>query len=567
MNKQHGLVVRGLDLRAGVAEEVPQRLERMVREVGPRLQRYYGYYRNPSYDLGGLLAAGPGVALTVRPYRQYQEIGLPARITGLRQGFEGSITPTGALEVQRKEVVIENDIAWRIGTLVDFTVGQMPVIHAAGAQGAKARAIERAVVGALEAQGGVRFLQQVLRLALVHGVAHVLMHEGKARGEVRLELVGAPQVVTWTSPEGRGGLGMPEYELVAVLRQVPELGRESVRPGHWLARWLAQLTQREGMGGQAVWDVDLLTPGQWQRYEGNVLTRSGEHGLGMVPMATLVNEPRWEGEMGMGLPLAGVSEVEALVPLQDELNTRLSERASRVTMTSFRMYLAKGLEDVGARTVGPGQMWATNNPEAQIETFGGEGACPGEESHIREIREALDKVSCVSPVAAGILRGRVGNLSSAVALRVTLIALLARTQSKRQMVQVFMQQVAELVLRQLDGQGVLATTPEERKLEFSWPSPLPENDLEKIQEAQGKLALGLAREVVLAELGYPPEALAGAKEEELEEVADGTGSGAGESAGTAGGESDAGGGETAGGAGAGGVGTGADAGGAEPVGA
>jgi len=154
-----------------------------------------------------------------------------------------------------------------------------------------------------------------------------------------------------------------------------------------------------------------------------------------------------------------------------------------------------------------------------------------------------------------------------VALRVTLIALLARTQSKRQMLQVFIQQVAELVLRQLDGQGVLATTPDERKLEFSWPSPLPENDLEKIQEAQGKLALGLAREVVLAELGYPPEALAGAKAEELEEVADGTGSGAGESAGTAGGESDAGGGEAAGGAGAGGVGTGEDAGGAEPVGA
>ena len=39
----------------------------------------------------------------------------------------------------------------------------------------------------------------------------------------------------------------------------------------------------------------------------------------------------------------GISDVEILVPLQDELNTRLSDRASRITFQTFKMYLAKGI--------------------------------------------------------------------------------------------------------------------------------------------------------------------------------------------------------------------------------
>ena len=41
---------------------------------------------------------------------------------------------------------------------------------------------------------------------------------------------------------------------------------------------------------------------------------------------------------------AGQSEIEPLIALQDELNTRLSDRANRVTFQSFKMYLGKGIE-------------------------------------------------------------------------------------------------------------------------------------------------------------------------------------------------------------------------------
>ena len=43
--------------------------------------------------------------------------------------------------------------------------------------------------------------------------------------------------------------------------------------------------------------------------------------------------------------------------------------------------------------------------------FGGDGPNPSEDQHIREIREAMDKTSAVSPLAAGLIRAKVGSLS------------------------------------------------------------------------------------------------------------------------------------------------------------
>jgi hypothetical protein len=197
-----------------------------------------------------------------------------------------------------------------------------------------------------------------------------------------------------------------------------------------------------------------------------------------------------------------MGDVEPLIPMQDELNTRLSDRAFRVTMTSFRMYLGKGIEEFVKRPIGPGQMWGTDNPDASIESFGGDQATPSEEAHINEVREALDKISGVSPVAAGLIRGKLGNLTSAIALRLTLIALLARTDRKRVALTQAIREIVRHALRMLDLAGVLKTKEEDREVDVHWSTALPESEMERIAQAQGKLALGVPREVVLQELGY-----------------------------------------------------------------
>src|SRR5687768_14499329 len=83
--------------------------QRLLRIDGPRYRRLWGYYRNPMKVLGGDLATDS--TNSQRPYRQAQEWGLPARITGYRSATELG-DGTAIEEADRKEVVIENDIAW-----------------------------------------------------------------------------------------------------------------------------------------------------------------------------------------------------------------------------------------------------------------------------------------------------------------------------------------------------------------------------------------------------------------------------------------------------------------------
>src|SRR5262249_55587204 len=151
--------------------------------------------------------------------------------------------------------------------------------------------------------------------------------------------------------------------------------------------------------------------------------------------------------------------------------------------------------------VAPGRMWMSDNDQAKVIEFGGDASAPSEDAHIADLREAMDKTSGVTPIAAGAIKGRIGRVTSAAALRVTLLALLAKTEKKRTTYGVGIQRICELALAWLDHAGVFHTTPDERRVELNWPSPLPENELEKLQEAESKARLGVPREVLLRELG------------------------------------------------------------------
>ena len=214
---------------------------------------------------------------------------------------------------------------------------------------------------------------------------------------------------------------------------------------------------------------DLWGHTHWQRYVAGRLADQGENPLSFVPLIPFVNQIA-PAAPSHGITEQGLSDVEPLIGLQDELNTRLSDRANRVTLQSFRMYLARGVEDFISRPVGPGQMWATDNPNASIDSFGGDATCPSEDTHINEIREALDKISGVPPVAAGLLRARLGNLTSAVALRITLIALLARTEKRCAALTQTLALLARRVLEIFDAAGILQTDPADRLIDVNWPS-------------------------------------------------------------------------------------------------
>jgi hypothetical protein len=304
-----------------------------------------------------------------------------------------------------------------------------------------------------------------------------------------IETVEAPRAVPLLNPSDYRRLDAYVLDYVQPLPAVERGG------------FLNRLLHDDGApaGRQATAQInEIWTDRLVRHYRDGRLIGESVNPLGRLPVVHIQNLPQ-------PFCYEGLSEVEPLIPLQDELNTRLSDRANRVTFQSFRMYLGKGIEGFLERPVAPGQMWTTDNPDAAIETFGGDAASPSEDAHIEQIREALDKASAVTPLAAGLLRNKIGHLTSENALRVTMMGLLARTEKKRVTYGQGIERLCELILAALDLAGVLRTGAEDRQVRLHWPSPLPENTTQRLKEAEMKLRLGVKPQHVLAELGYEAE--------------------------------------------------------------
>ncbi len=466
--------------------------------VRPTLEKLWAYFRNP------LEPVGLGDANRRGWYRLAQEAGLPTRVTGRR---DSALDDRAA---GRREVVIENDIAWRVQTMVDFLFGKpIRVLSTAEDQETRER-VEGALEAVWEASGGIALLQDVATLGHVYG--HVDLHvridedallgagsrdpEEAAARAVRIEPIDATR--------GIGVVSKTDYrELDAFVVHVEGEEREGPSRQDGGA---GRRTRLFGRGGRRergererrrVEAVEVIGRGIRQAYEDESLVEETRSVLlpETLPIVHVQN-------VSQPLRYSGLGEVESLIPLQDELNTRLSDRASRVTMQSFRMFLAKGIDGFDKVPVGPGALWQTDNMEASIESFGGDASSPSEEAHIREIREAMDKASGVPPLASGVLRARIGNLSSENALRVTLLGLLAKTDRKRVTYGRGIAEASRVVLEALDAAGVVRTKASERGVRVGWTSPLPADERDEVASAAAKVELGVPEERVLGELGY-----------------------------------------------------------------
>ncbi|MBT3278763.1 MAG: phage portal protein [Phycisphaerales bacterium] len=450
----------------------------------PLYRRLWNYYRNP------MTPAPSGEQ--GRAYRLAQEEGLPPRITG---------EPGAGPNAGRKEVVIENDIAWRVNTMVDYLFGRGVTLRSRATDPARAEAIEAILGALLAANGSELLLEEMALFASVYGFVDVALRVPAnfaesippsddpletaiaAAGNLRLEPIEAPRVIPILESDN---YRQTRYWVQRYFRSSTEPTKSGA---------IRRLLNRTPSSPKPTEIVEILSPSWWQRYENRRLVAQGPNALGRLPIVHIQN-------IAAPGSYAGFSDVEPMIPLQDELNTRLCDRAHRVTYQSFKMYLGKGIDDFLERPVGPGQMWATGNLNASIEEFGADDGSPSEDLHIDQIRQGLDKLSGVTPLAAGILRGQIGNLSSATALRVMLSGLLSRTARKRLTFATGLGALMELALDFLDRSNLFATTPAERKIDVLFPDPLPNDETHQLENARLKQQLGISQDRILAELGY-----------------------------------------------------------------
>ncbi len=458
----------------------------------PRLQRLWNYYRNPATSSTG----------SISPARLAQEAGLPSRVTGnITSPTHDDRIPT------RREVVVENDIAWRIHTLVDFMFGKPLTILSTAADETRRDLIQQVLERIFERSGGIGFLQDIALLGHVYGSIDIVITVNPAiqtagatadpetlASFISLELVEPTRAISLLESTDYRNLRAFAVHIPASAPNGGPSGRD--------ARSLLERLVNSGRSTsrtRPTGTTRLHTPGSIDTYIDGTLRESAPSllppgQLGIIHIQNISQPFRHEG----------LSEVEPLIPLQDELNTRLSDRASRLTMQNFTMYLAKGLLSQTPLEVGPGAVWFTDNPDANIQTFGGNASSEGEDLHISEIREALDKASSVPPVATGVVKAKIGNLTSANALRITLMGVLGKTARKRVTYGRGISELCRIILATLDHHGVLATDALDRGVRLEWPDPLPIDPEQTVRTALLKQDLGVPRPRLLAELGYAP---------------------------------------------------------------
>ncbi|QOJ00573.1 MAG: phage portal protein [Phycisphaeraceae bacterium] len=464
-------------------------IDEHTRTARPRLDRLWTYFRNPLRPVGP--ANAPKIAADRAGwYTLGQEVGLPHRVTGRpphNPDADDRVKP-------RREVVIENDIAWRVQSMIDFMFGRPLVIRSTAKDHALRKDIDHALDLAWDASGGIALMQDAALLGHVFGHVDLAVRyhpDAPPDRAASVEIIDPRRGVPVLDPD--------DYR--RILAYIVHFNRDLNRaegPRWWerAASGVLGNPDRPRRGRAAVTRIIAAHAAQTYEDDRLVLQEDLAWTRGQLPVVHVQNLSQpfaWEG----------LGEVEPLIPLQDELNTRLSDRACRVTMQSFKMYLAKGIDGFENVGVAPGIVWSTDNPDASVEAFGGDTHNPSEDAHIAQVRDAMDKVSSVPPLAGGVVQGRIGNLSSATALRVTLMGLLAKTARKRVTYGRGIEAASRLILKALHHSGALRTRDQDRGLRLEWPDPVPVAEHERVLAAEGKARLGVPNERVLEELGYP----------------------------------------------------------------
>lgn len=483
-----------------------------------RYQKLWDYYQNTNRPLSSMNGLAMKRNESSRNYLQAQEVGLPPRITGiLRNSFAGTFEGEPLANVTRKEVVVENDIAWRVNAMVDFLFGKGITITSKAKNSQRRREIEQIINAVFAANGGVGFFQDMAVLGSVYGFVDCIVRPGDTFRQSASNSKFADAEVISNSLQTSSfetaiqNASKISLELIEAARALPILDESDYRKidyyvQHFLVYknelaeeqgFVAKFLKKTNPAGKRKHSAvtEIIGKDFWQRYENKELIAEGANPLGLVPVVHIQN-------IAQPYFYEGISDVEPLMPLQDELNTRLSDRANRITFQAFKMYLAKGIDGIEDKEIMPGRMWCTENEDAKIEEFGGDASTPSESEHIAEVREAMDKISSITPVVAGVLKNKLGNLTSAVALKMTLMGTLSKTERKRFTYGEGIKQICSLILHTLEKAGVYKTNPDERQFEIMFPNPLPSDPIDKLEEAIKKIELGVDRERVLQELGY-----------------------------------------------------------------
>ncbi len=197
----------------------------------------------------------------------------------------------------------------------------------------------------------------------------------------------------------------------------------------------------------------------------------------------------------------GISDLKDVMPLNRELNERMSDVADVIRFHSDPPVVFKGVREHSSLAVGPGTVW--DLPEgASVELLEWRGQTPAVQEHIERVMRALHDVAETPKTAFGDS----GRLLSGVALETELQPLIQKTLRKRIWWSAGLRRRNRYILRiaELNGMGSFAPY----RSRIIWPPLLPADNESEVRNNVALVSAGLrSRRTAMDRLGEEsPEA-------------------------------------------------------------
>jgi len=197
----------------------------------------------------------------------------------------------------------------------------------------------------------------------------------------------------------------------------------------------------------------------------------------------------------------GVSDLKDVIPLNRELNERMSDMADIIRFHSDPPVVFKGVSEHSDLAVGPGTVWDV--PEgADVELLEWRGQAPAVSDHIERVMRALHDVAETPKTAFGDS----GRLLSGVALETELQPLIQKTLRKRAWWNAGLRQRNRYLLRIAELNGLGSFAPYRSRV--IWPPLLPADSEVEVRNNVALVSAGLrSRRTAMDRLGEEsPEA-------------------------------------------------------------
>jgi hypothetical protein len=231
-----------------------------------------------------------------------------------------------------------------------------------------------------------------------------------------------------------------------------------------------------GSASQMVETVEVWTAGRFQLLVDGQVVRDGPNPYGFIPFVHVANlqppNSSW-----------GESDLTHIIPLNRELDERMSDQADMIRYHADPPVVFRGIEEHSDLPVGPGTVWDLPR-DADVALLEWRGSAPAVQDHIERVLRAIYDVSETPRTSFGDS----GRLLSGVALETELQPLVHRTLRKRVIWSAALHRCARMLLLLMErfepGRAPGAFAP--YRAQVIWPQMLPRDD---DADAQRNLAL------------------------------------------------------------------------------